>query len=460
MINILKLTLLIIGLHIQAYHAQLINDVIKIEGKYYVMTPSPSQFYSNNNSSYCRSSVVFRGEYELKNDKLFFVKLLSISASVVKSDLSFLELPLPGQHITTNEKYWLNTIDNIDKVRKTLTKRVYEYALGGSKNTSSLEFVNGDIKRVFYSVDSTESYTGYGMLNYYRYNQDTTSVDIVRIKDSLVMFTFSSSDEYIINELNSYRLRNRPISYARTNYRYQYPLPAGEYVLQRVVDGVVENSDTCKIVVGSETEINFNIKNPKPILIIIDTLRLRLLDYEGIGLDLEYGNNQVGNLGAHELNMFGFGLYSTKEKFIGIRNQTSFIGAIGGRYAYGIIHPDSNVLGLDNFKLQNYSYLSLLVKGSARVYLTKYKHKQQTRLFLEAGLGYNLPIVYRYVARYKGDKYSSKWIHQLNDVSAFGKIGFHKGMSIMASYRPFNIVKSPYPQLSQFTIGFSYSVYL
>jgi hypothetical protein len=187
---------------------------------------------------------------------------------------------------------------------------------------------------------------------------------------------------------------------------------------------------------------------------------LKGLNYEGYGLDFEYGNNQIGNPNQHEVNMFSFGWYKTKEQFIGCRNQASIIGVMGGRYAYGIIHPDSNVIGLVGFKAQNYSYASLLLKGSARLYLNGYKKKDQIRLFLEGGVTYDLPIVFRYIARNKGDKYSSKWIHQLSDVSAFGKIGFHKGMSILARYRPFDVLKSPYPALPRFTIGFSYAVYL
>jgi hypothetical protein len=442
------------------------SDIILFEGEHYLMKPSPSKGYSSANNIWCRCDVFYRGVYEIKNDSLYFVKVLGIGTDVNKRYRDSITFPAAGTFISTTENYKLLAVRNSENIAKQLKTNLLFYKTYSDQYQEELNVKSGVIQREYFIQDSSETFEEYGKvkISYYS-NKMKIDPKVIRVSDSKVMHQFTAEEQrnsYFGDALVSFPgeepedIDQDFISYSGD---FKTKLPVGKYFVDFSSEGSVFFSDTFEIEIGNIAKINYT-----PGLAYINNNNYYEVVYNepsfnGYIYDFMYGNNGLLETGNHQVNMFSIGVQGANELFLGAHKRVSIIGSIGGRYGFGLIHPDSSVIGKKDFTFQNYSYLSMEGSGTARFYPTKYLQIGNPRLFIEAGLSYKLPVFFRYIARFDTQKHSDRWMHQFTDLSAIGRIGLHNGVALKAEYRPFNVIKGSFPELPKLTIGISITIY-
>jgi hypothetical protein len=441
------------------------SDMVLVDGEYYLMNPSPSKDYSSSNNIWCGCDAFYRGVYEVKNDSLYFVKVLGVSTEVNKRYRDSISFPATGTFIPTNDDYKLLAVRNAEDIgRRLKTDFIYYQAYWG-QNQTELNVKNGVVQKEYFLQDSSESFEEFGKLNIIFYNtKDKIDPKIIRVSDAKVVGRFDAEE----HENSYFQDRNiyspgeevdLEVEHNSYSGDYNVKLPEGKYIVDFSSKKSEFYSDTIEIKVGSQVQVTFNPGNAYISNNDYYEATYNEPYFNGYIYDFVYGNNGLIESGNHQVNMFSIGIQGSNELFLGSQNRASIVGSFGGRYGAGLIHPDSSVIGLDDFTFQNYSYLSLEGSATARLYAGKYQQKRDARLFLEAGLSYKLPIIFRYVARFDTQKHTDRWMHQFTDLAAIARLGLHNGVSLKAEYRPFNVIKSPFPQLPKLSIGLSITFY-
>jgi hypothetical protein len=214
---------------------------------------------------------------------------------------------------------------------------------------------------------------------------------------------------------------------------------------------------------GALSSIYYNVK------ISTDTItefHCASLDHEPDQYPIKKYDNKKGPTIALFLQTFQSPLSSQKENV-----QSTY--AIGIRVTplhylsknYGIGAHIASSLGINNlekgkftgftdvFSRERYTYWKLSVAFVNRiVFKQASKTKVDLPWFLDVGIGYNLPIMYRYVGIKDDKKEINRYVSNYNDFSAIARLGFGV-LSFTAEYRFTNNIKTIYPSVPQLMLG-------
>lgn len=213
---------------------------------------------------------------------------------------------------------------------------------------------------------------------------------------------------------------------------------------QKDVIGEIKSID---IIEGKTTTIVFH----PPTLITSDTLSY--FDTGGYALiNLSTGNNFINP----ENDIFGgynqFGMYiggtSPVFKYLEMGQQ------FGSSMSYTYFNESKSLRPSFDKETEKYYYWSLNYMIFLRS--TFYDNsKKRKGLFMDAGISYNFPLLFRHVL-VKGDtKTITKKIHHYNDFSAIFKLGFEP-IAFTFEYRLTNFLDKFYPEQPKMKAGISF----
>lgn len=197
---------------------------------------------------------------------------------------------------------------------------------------------------------------------------------------------------------------------------------------------------TCRLVSAEDDE---------PPLFYTD---LALEDYLHVG----YGLNSIVPFNSNAFKM-GFQLeeiISYKRK-IGKRSQLGY--EIPLRYSRMYLQNNFQKSGI-TFRQGNYSYVSTGISLYQRTFVTIRKENGMPGLFIDFGLGYEMPIAFRlYYKDEYGYRSVVKGIHNFNDFNAFMRLGYSR-MALKCMYRASQPIVSTYFGLPNWRIGVEYNL--
>jgi len=130
------------------------------------------------------------------------------------------------------------------------------------------------------------------------------------------------------------------------------------------------------------------------------------------------------------------------------------IGAnIGSNIGFCKLQRDKLKLFTDTFDVEKYFYWKIFAGLNNRFVFVQPKARKIFRpCFLDLGIGYNLPIVYRYVAVNSDSKRVKGFISNLNDFSVTARLGFGF-LSFTSSYRITDDLKKAYYNVPRLMFG-------
>lgn len=135
------------------------------------------------------------------------------------------------------------------------------------------------------------------------------------------------------------------------------------------------------------------------------------------------------------------------------------IGAnIGSNVGFCNLQKDKVQLFLDTFDVERYFYWKIFAGFNNRFVFVQAKDSKSLRpCFLDLGLGYNFPFIYRYVAVNRESKRIKGFISNLNDFSVTARMGFGF-LAFTGSYRIANDLKGIYQTTPRIMFGVDFII--
>lgn len=130
------------------------------------------------------------------------------------------------------------------------------------------------------------------------------------------------------------------------------------------------------------------------------------------------------------------------------------IGAnIGSNIGFCRLQKDKLKLFTDTFNVEKYFYWKIFAGLNNRfVFVQPKVHKVFRPCFLDLGIGYNFPFIYRYVGVTRDSKRIKGFISNLNDFSVTARLGFGF-LAFTSSYRITNDLKKTYYNVPRLMFG-------
>ena len=170
-----------------------------------------------------------------------------------------------------------------------------------------------------------------------------------------------------------------------------------------------------------------------------------------ISLHLLTGNNFVNrNAVFNGYNEFGFkiGVLTTTGKYISFGQQ------FGSSMNYTYFNRNNSLVPYLEKDSEKYYYWNINYLVFTRLTTFNNKTWNTKGIFLDGGISYNFPLMFRYVVTEGNTKVVTSRIHRYNDFSGVIRLGY-KPISIMFEYRLTNFLDEEYPEQPKIKLGIS-----
>lgn len=416
------------------FKSQSFHDVVEIGGYQYMISPSPSLYYFESD----QYDYFFTANYYIMDGQIFMDEMTSLNRKIKSNEFkdTIWEMEYYGQPVLLNDDYKLVKLPDSYKAEQMLLKtgiHLNEYSARGI----NVSFNEGEITYPF-SFDMESGNLGLLELNVPEYEINDFKVFNATGE---IMYSYADYDtEYF------------------DGYNYSLYLPAGEYKVEIIYNEFIKIYEGVTVSDGSTTNMYigdgyYEVQEDE----CYECAGVNLTKFNS-NFSLLYGNNQLYQDEASEVNSFTFRTQQGEEFMIGNSSVFSVLPFGGAAYSLNVGHADSSLINGMRVKHQYYSYFIATAGVAARLYLNKYKNSNDARPYLEIGTYYNLPIVFRQISRVDNYKRSERWISRYNDVQVYGKLGITNRIGLQGSYRLFDVVKNNYPQLPKLQVGLTVDI--
>ncbi len=416
---------------------QRFHDIINYNDNDYVIFPSPSLYFDSNEDEY-----MFKGLYTIVDGQLYLNQVIKPNKQFKNTKAWDTILDMPYQMVPISGSYTLMKIDNYNRSLAVLSNTGIN--ADTAYNTIQIRFNRGNVKLQYADLLKSDFYReGYLRLpSYwnYDYKLSITNHNGVLFYNDTVYINSDTKDSLV-----NYEIVNS-----------QIPLPEGNYMIKM---DYLTHSYTLKNVEINNGEItDFDYPGWYGEEFYTSTCYscdLNVFTKFNVSIDLMYGNNQFLQSEDYEINTFSTGFKIGGEVFLDNWLRTSLVGEYGFHYSFHNINRPDYFIGTTPIKHEYYSHFNYSIGGGARFYLSKYKNLK-SRLFLELGANYNIPLWFRHISMNKSleFKLSEKWLHKFNDFRAYAAFGLSNSFALTAEYRIFDYIKYDRIQVPKLQLGF------
>jgi hypothetical protein len=127
---------------------------------------------------------------------------------------------------------------------------------------------------------------------------------------------------------------------------------------------------------------------------------------------------------------------------------------IGSSMNYTYFNKSHSLSSLTEFDNEKYYYWNLNFTLLSRLTTFDYKRNGNQGPYLDLGISYNFPLLFRHVITEDNTKISTKRIHNYNDFSTTARLGYSM-FALTLEYRLTNFLKENYPEQPKIKIGLS-----
>ena len=154
-------------------------------------------------------------------------------------------------------------------------------------------------------------------------------------------------------------------------------------------------------------------------------------------------------------------VYDLGIKFTPLYNPSKYYGVganFGSNFGFCDLQKDKILAFADTFNVERYFYWKIFAGFNNRMVFVQPKENKSMRpCFLDFGIGYNFPFIYRYVGLNRDSKKIRGFISDLNDFSVTTRLGFGF-LSFTASYRITNDLKKAYQDIPRLMVGLDFII--
>jgi len=163
------------------------------------------------------------------------------------------------------------------------------------------------------------------------------------------------------------------------------------------------------------------------------------------------GNNFINNNDNFN-SYYDFGF--KKGSLNVLTKNISIGGQIGSSMNYTYFNKSHSLSPLTEFDSEKYYYWNLNFTLLTRLTSFDYKRYGTYGPYLDLGITYNFPLLFRHVITEDNTKTSTKRIHNYKDFSAITRLG-HSAFALTFEYRLTNFLKEDYPEQPKIKLGLS-----
>lgn len=229
-------------------------------------------------------------------------------------------------------------------------------------------------------------------------------------------------------------------------------LPAGFYKISCYINfnkDLIEEVRKVEVIENKKTSIIFSPPTINTYDIYYDSI---YSDNFFATLNISTGNNFVNpdDLTFSGYNQFGIHIGGTARlfKFAEIGQQ------FGSNMNYTYFNESKSLYPDVVKETEKYYYwnLSYMIFLRATLYNN---HKKRKGLFIDGGISYNFPLLFRHVLVKENTKTVTKKIHHYNDFSAVCKLGYQP-VALTFEYRLTNFLDKKFPEQPKMKLGISF----
>ncbi len=137
-----------------------------------------------------------------------------------------------------------------------------------------------------------------------------------------------------------------------------------------------------------------------------------------------------------------------------LTKHISIGGQIGSSMNYTYFNKSHSLSPLTEFDNEKYYYWNLNFTLLSRLTTFDYKRYGTKGPYLDLGISYNFPLLFRHIITEDNTKISTKRIHNYNDFSTTARLGYSM-FALTLEYRLTNFLKEDYPEQPKIKIGLS-----
>ncbi|MBM77625.1 MAG: hypothetical protein CL846_04025 [Crocinitomicaceae bacterium] len=181
------------------------------------------------------------------------------------------------------------------------------------------------------------------------------------------------------------------------------------------------------------------------------------LAYSDVFIENNFGfGNYIPSSGNEIINSHF--VYELNVKSLYVVNSFYSLGFnVGMGYSNSVFDENQTISLTGLHEKESYNYLFSNVAFVNRFTFYDNTNYDNNGFFMDLGINYSLPILFRHNTRDGNFKTVENKIHKFNDVQGICRIGY-KGISLYANYRIFDIVKNNYPSLPKFVFGITFDL--
>tara|TARA_B100000963_G_scaffold249756_1_gene218747 strand:+ start:211 stop:1131 length:921 start_codon:yes stop_codon:yes gene_type:complete len=169
----------------------------------------------------------------------------------------------------------------------------------------------------------------------------------------------------------------------------------------------------------------------------------------GFGNYIPFNSNEIIN--SHFI-------YELNVKSLYVVNSFYSLGFnVGMGYSSSVFDENQTISLTGLHEKESYNYLFSNVAFVNRFSFYDNTNYDNNGFFMDLGINYSLPILFRHATRDGNFKTVENKIHKFNDLQGLCRVGY-KGISLYVNYRIFEIVKNNYPSLPKFVFGITFDL--